>query len=81
MRCRSVGRKEVRSINAQVVRAAETMVFHSVDEEWIPRFVRKHSPFRTATLTDRIPTEGGVYVISRRRIVPVPAEPREENGG
>jgi hypothetical protein len=70
-RFREVPFVEVRKINQQLVRAAETMIFSSVDGDWLLPFVRKNRDFRAETLVERIPAPtGGRLIVATQRIVP-----------
>ena len=68
---RGLSRKEVRGINAMIVRAAENIVIYRDAREWVLPFVRKHAAFRTVSRTDRLPTPDGTYIVSRTLIEPL----------
>lgn len=61
--------QEVRRINSNIVRCAEKMIFSSINGPWIKKFIKKHRGFMIDAITDRIPSNDGVYIIVRERVV------------
>lgn len=57
-----LSRPQVRAINQQLVRCAETVVFFSRMEPWIPGFVKKNSGYRIEPKTHKIPHGTGTLM-------------------
>jgi hypothetical protein len=57
-------RAEVMSINREIVRCAETLVFSRDNRPWVTRLVRKNATFQVQSRTHRIPHGEGVLLWS-----------------
>lgn len=64
-----ISRTQVTNINRLVVRCAENIVFYRDDKEWVPRFVKRNTPFRIETKTHRIPQGNGMFLWVSEEIV------------
>jgi hypothetical protein len=67
--------KEVTEVNKLIVRSAETLVFSSVDFEWVDKFISKNSKYRVESITTKIPIEKGYMNHSTLRIMPTSEAP------
>jgi hypothetical protein len=68
-RFRALRSEEMREVNRQLVRAAETMVFYNDDADWLLPFVRKNRDFRAESIVSRISSpQGGKMIVATQRI-------------
>lgn len=58
----SLSRHQVRAINQLLVRCAESVVFFSRMEPWVPGFVKKNSGYRIEPKTHKIPNGNGTLM-------------------
>jgi len=68
-RSQKLTRKQVAKINRNIVRCAETHVFSSHMRPWVSNFVSKNRTFRIESITSRLPTGKGAYLISTKKIM------------
>ena len=55
---------EVRRINQQIVRCADSLIFFCQDLDWIPRFVTKNSNYRIVGKAKLIRGENGMLIVT-----------------
>jgi hypothetical protein len=60
-----LSRSQVISLNRTIVRSAENLVFHPLDDPWVAGFVRKNAAFGVEIETTNLPSGTGVLSISR----------------
>lgn len=65
---KKISGKQVRCVNELIVRCAENLVFYRDKEEWVQRFVTKHSPYKIVAKTVRLPQGTGYGIASTMRI-------------
>jgi hypothetical protein len=70
---RKISRNEVEKINRLIVRCAEDVVFYRDDSAWVKGFIAKNRHHRVETIISKQPTRNGSLLISRMKIVSVPA--------
>ena len=68
-RTKKLTRKQVAKMNRNIVRCAETHVFSSHMRPWVSNFVSKNRMFRIESITSRLPTEEGAYLISTKKVI------------
>lgn len=64
----NASRAEVMSINRQIVRCAEELVFYSDDRAWVIPFVCKNAAYRIQNRTHRIPHGNGTLLWSTLQV-------------
>lgn len=70
-RFRTLRPQEMREVNRELVRAAESVVLYHADTDWLLPFVRKHRAFRVESIVTRIPSPlGGKLIVATQRILP-----------
>lgn len=70
-RFRTLRPQEMREVNRELVRAAESVVLYHADTDWLLPFVRKHRAFRVESIVTRIPSPlGGKMIVATLRILP-----------
>ena len=66
-----VSRENVRTVNRDIVRSAEELVFFRDQAEWVKPFVAKNAFFRVQTRSERIPTGQGTILWSKLQVVDI----------
>jgi len=64
-RRRSLSKSEVRSVNQTIVRCAEDLVFHQINDPWVRTFVRRNAKFRVENEVTTFPTGTGYLSLTR----------------
>lgn len=67
---RTIGHHELVKINTLLVRCAEETVFYRDERPWVRPFIARNRFFHVEAVTSRLPTDGGVLLISTQRVVP-----------
>lgn len=57
----------VEEFNKQIIKSAEKIVIHQCKEDWLKKLVHKYRNWRVETIISHLPTEKGVFTISRQR--------------
>jgi hypothetical protein len=66
---RCISHEELIKINRLIVRSGEETIFFRDDLPWVRNFIYKNRDYRIEPIIQRIPTNGGSYLISTQRIV------------
>lgn len=70
-RKKKLTRTDVRSINQQIVRCAESLVLSSQNEKWVSRFVQRNSAFRIEPETIRLPHGDGATLFFTQKVAQI----------
>ncbi|MFZ1679396.1 MAG: DUF4238 domain-containing protein [Rhizobiaceae bacterium] len=72
MKYERYSKNQIVDVNRQIVRAAESIVFCTRNEEWLVPFISKNRNYRSDTVVEKFPISGhGDLIVARQAIVPI----------